>query len=1148
MEPVSLVILISSIARLIPLLVKGILWLRAFKDDLEKLLRTLRIIQDILTNMDEEQLDLDVMQNWIKDLKDAAYDAEDLVDRLATEAYLRQDQVSLPRGMDFRKIRSQFNTKKLNERFDHIRKNAKFIRCVVPTEGGWTSIPVRPDMSTEGGRTSISFPPDMSTIVGREDDKEKIVDMLLDSNYDTEVGIPVIRIVGMTGMGKTTLAQLVYLDARVVKRFKENRIWVCVTVNFDLSRILRDIMMRSNSKINHANSSLNQLCEDFQKFVRGKCFLLVLDDVWTDNDEEWKRLLDLLREGAKQSRVLATSQKTEVCHVQYMQITHNLNFLSYDDCWSLFQRTAFGQDDCPSQLVESGTRIVRKCQNLALAVKAMGSFLGRNLDPKKWRRISELDIWEAEKGEPKSTSPSIFPALKVSYNHLPSHLKPLFCYCSIFPKGYSFDKKELVQLWIAEDLIQFQGQKRIEEIAGEYFNELLTRSFFQSPDVDRKRYWMHDLFHNLAQSISGPYYCLVKEDNTQYDFSEQTHHVSLMCRNVEKPVLDVIDKSKKVRTLLLPSNYLTDFGQALDKRFGRMKYIRVLDLSSSTILDVPNSIQELKLLRYLNLSKTEIRSLPAFLCKLHNLQTLLLLGCVFLSKLPKNIAKLINLRHLELDEVFWHKTTKLPPRIGSLTSLHNLHAFPVGCDDGYGIEELKGMAKLTGSLRISNLENAVNAGEAKLNEKESLDKLVLEWSSRIASALDEAAEVKVLEDLRPHSDLKELHISNFWGTTFPLWMTDGRLQNLVTVSLKYCGRCKALSLGALPHLQKLNIKGMQELEELKQSEEYPSLASLKISNCPKLTKLPSHFRKLEDVKIKGCNSLKVLAVTPFLKVLVLVGNIVLEDLNEANCSFSSLLELKIYGCPKLETLPQTFTPKKVEIGGCKLLRALPAPESCQQLQHLLLDESEDGTLVGTIPKTSSLNSLVISNISNAVSFPKWPHLPGLKALHILHCKDLVYFSQEASPFPSLTSLKLLSIQWCSQLVTLPDKGLPKSLECLTLGSCHNLQSLGPDDALKSLTSLKDLYIKDCPKLPSLPEEGVSISLQHLVIQGCPILVERCTEDDGGGPDWGKIKDITDREIGSTEVSSSLDLSNQIQDHPKASSTRWHHPFVKYWKG
>ncbi|KAJ9680091.1 hypothetical protein PVL29_019390 [Vitis rotundifolia] len=900
----------------------------------------------------------------------------------------------------------------------------------------------------------------------------------------------------MTGKGKTAVAELVYFDARVVERFKHNRIWVCVTVNFDLSRILRDIMKKSNPKIDHTNSSP----EDFKKFVRGKCFLLVLDDVRTDNDEKWKSLLYLLQEGAKESRVLATSQETEVCHVRYMK-THDLSFLSFLDCWTLFQRTAFGQDDCPSQLVEFGTEIVRKCQNLPLAVKAMGSFLGRNLDPNKWRRISELDLWEAEKGEPKSTSPSIFPALKVWYNHLPSHLKPLFCYFSIFPKGYSFGKKELVQLWIAEDLIQFQGKKWMEETAGEYFNELLTKSFFQSPDVDRKGYRMHDLFHELAQSISGPFSCLVKEDNTQYDFSEQTRHVSLMCRNVEKPVLDVIDKSKKVRTLLLPSNYLKDFGQALDKRFGRMKYIRVLDLSSSTILAVPYSIQELKLL-------------PAFLCKLHNLQTLLLLGCVFLLKLPKNIAKLINLRHLELDEVFWYKTTKLPPRIGSLTSLHNLHALPVWCDDGYRIEELKGMAQLTDHC-------------AKLNEKESLDKLVLEWSSRLASARDEAAEVKVLEDLRPHSDLKELHISNFWGTTFPLWMTDGQLQNLVTVSLKYCQRCKALSLGALPHLQKLNIKGW----------EYPSLTSLKISNCPKLTKLRSHFPKLEDVKIKGCNSLKVLAVTPFLKVLVLVGNIVLEDLNEANRSFFSLLELKIYGCPKLEALPQTFTPKKVEIGGCKLLRALPAPDSCQQLQHLLLDECEDGTLVGTIPKTSSLNSLVISNISNAASFPKWPHLPGLKALHILHCKDLVYFSQEASPFQSLTSLKLLSIQW-----------LPKSLECLTLGSCHNLQSLGPDDVLKSLTSLKDLYIKDCPKLPSLPEEGVSISLQHLVIQGCPILVERCTEDDGGGPDWGKIKDITDREIGSTEVSSSLDLSNQIQDHPKASSARWHHPFMKYWKG
>ncbi|KAL6342213.1 hypothetical protein AAG906_006829 [Vitis piasezkii] len=119
---------------------------------------------------------------------------------------------------------------------------------------------------------------------------------------------------------------------------------------------------------------------------------------------------------------------------------------------------------------------------------------------------------------------------------------------------------------------------------------------------------------------------------------------------------------------------------------------------------------------------------------------------------------------------------------------------------------------------------------------------------------------------------------------------------------------------------------------------------------------------------------------------------------------------------------------------------------------------------------------------------------GLKALHIRHWKDLL--------------------------------------------SCTNLESLGPNDVLKRLTSLKDLHIKHCPKVHSLPEEGVSTSLQHLVIEGCPTLAEQSRRD--GGLDWPKIMHIPHIEIDSTQVSPSLDLSNQVQAHPKASSTRWYH--------
>jgi hypothetical protein len=210
---------------------------------------------------------------------------------------------------------------------------------------------------------------------------------------------------------------------------------------------------------------------------------------------------------------------------------------------------------------------------------------------------------------------------------------------------------------------------------------------------------------------------------------------------------------------------------------------------------LPDSIEELKLLRYLDLSRTEIRVLPNSICNLFNLQTLKLLGCVWLSGLPKDLGNLVNLRHLELDDMFWFKLSMLPPSMGNLTSLHNLPVFQVGRENGYGIEQLEKMAHLSGTLHISKLEKAVNAGAAKLNEKKSLDKLVFEWSDRVVNTQDEATENSVLEDLQPHSNLKKLQILRYGGNEFPAWMKEGRLQNLVSLTLNGCIKCKTLALG-----------------------------------------------------------------------------------------------------------------------------------------------------------------------------------------------------------------------------------------------------------------------------------------------------------------------------------------------------------------
>ncbi|KAE8037265.1 hypothetical protein FH972_009866 [Carpinus fangiana] len=435
-----------------------------------------------------------------------------------------------------------------------------------------------------------------------------------------------------------------------------------------------------------------------------------------------------------------------------------------------------------------------------------------------------------------------------------------------------------------------------------------------------------------------------------------------------------------------------------------------------------------------------------------------------------------------------------PPSMGNLASLHNLPVFWVGHENGYGIEELEKMTHLSGTLHISKLEKAANARAAKLNEKKSLDKLVFEWSDRVVNTQDEATtENSVLEDLQPHSNLKELQILCYRGNEFPTWMKEGRLQNLASLTLNGCLKCKTLALGdQLPNLRELYIK--------------------------------------DYLKIKRCNSLRALPVVPYLQILILIDNLILEDWHEVNLvmevdndqgqhktspqpSLIELLELKGISCPKLQALPEIFAPQKLEISRCELLTTFPPPQNGRRLQHLALDGCDDGALVRAIPDTNYLDSLVISSISNISPLPKWPQFPGLKALYIRDCKDLVSLSNgKEGLLRTMPSLKLLSIRNCGKLETLNEE-LPISLECVVIASCPLLNSF----SLKNLPSFTNLYVEDCPLLQSLPEDGLPSSLQHLIIKTCPLLTRRCQKEGGGGPDWPKIEHIPDLEIDNSHI-------------------------------
>ena len=334
--------------------------------------------------------------------------------------------------------------------------------------------------------------------------------------------------------------------------------------------------------------------------------------------------------------------------------THHLEGLSPEHCWSLFKNLAFenGASGPYSHLESIGREIVAKCQGLPLAVRALGCLLYPGTDRRKWEEILESEIWDLQ----DSQRHKILPSLILSYQDLPLHLKRCFAYCSIFPKDHEFDKENLILLWMAEGLLPFsEGNERMGKVGEQYFDELVSKSFFQSVKKE-SCFVMHDLIHDLAQYTSREF-CIRVEDDKVPEISENTHHSLVFCRNFERldalKRFEALAKIKCLRTYLelplFPSYELGKRGMVdLRATLSKWRYLRVLSLSIYFLTDLPDSIGELKHLRYLGISRASIEKLPDSVCCLYNLQTMILSRCGNLIELPKRMDKLINLRYLDI--------------------------------------------------------------------------------------------------------------------------------------------------------------------------------------------------------------------------------------------------------------------------------------------------------------------------------------------------------------------------------------------------------------------------------------------------------------------------------------------------------------------
>ncbi|KAG5628360.1 hypothetical protein H5410_000077 [Solanum commersonii] len=693
--------------------------------------------------------------------------------------------------------------------------------------------------------TSTLLPLDQKDIiVGLDEDLLKIKERLTVQSPRLEV----VPIIGMGGIGKTTLARRVYDDSLIAYHFYV-RAWANVSQEFDTREIFLGIL-RSIGKVKdevERNSTTEQLAEMVYQSLKGRKYLIVLDDMWSI--EAWQHVRRSFPDDHNGSRIVLTTRLVDVASCACSgNSLHQMRFLSMEESWALLRNKVFGNGGYPPELEKIGRYIGHQCQGLPLAVVSIGGLLS------KMRK--ETSSWEnvAEKVGSLMTSDTMdcLNILSLSYNHWPQYLKHCFLYMGVFAETRKIPVWKLIKLWIAGGFIQKVQHKNLEDVTEENLRELVDRSLVlvgKHTSLGKiKTCKMHDLLRDMC--LREAQYENFIHFKTRYDHDDLLENISCLRRVAD--FHKYTDSGLSKLTPLTRSVFFKYPYVICSVSPSSFRLLRILDVCFKYSLYWSQSISELVHLRYLACPPFD--GLVQSLCKLRNIQNLVIRDlCPYklrlrTQSLPWEVVNMPQLRHIH--------TKKLSLFIPSPTSVliaereHHLQTLtglmPSSCnDEKLGILIVDESDTIQKCYCLDNLVHLTQLEKLKVVVRERFLQMfrpIIQGWVDIPHCDNFPPNLKKLTLCRTHLQWEDMNILR-------------KLPNLEVLKLKhhaFHGLIWKLSDEDEDGFLKLKFLLLESLH-LKQWEatsyHFPNLEPLVLTDCYSLEQIPFDFAQIQTLQL-----------------------------------------------------------------------------------------------------------------------------------------------------------------------------------------------------------------------------------------------------------------------------------------------------------